>query len=90
MDDNNVNPPAGGPAQVKCSKCGGDTSGYKCDMCDAEAAEHDSNHACGADHCMPKCTGCNQAASKCSCQSASADQPAQPADGDSAPSAPAA
>ncbi len=88
MDENNANPPAGGPApaapaeqpaQAKCTKCGGGTSGYKCDMCDAESAEHDPNHACGADHCMPKCAGCSQAASKCSCQSATADQPAQPA-----------
>ena len=50
-----------------CSKCQGDTEGYKCDLCGVEAAEHDSNHACGGDHCVPKCKSCAQAQAKCSC-----------------------
>ncbi len=50
-----------------CSKCEGDTEGFKCDMCGAEAAEHDSKHACGGDHCMPKCKACSQAQVKCAC-----------------------
>lgn len=52
---------------MKCSKCGKDAAGYKCDMCGAESAEHDATHACGGDHCMPKCTDCNEAQEKCSC-----------------------
>ena len=53
---------------LKCSKCNGNTSGYKCDMCDEEAEKHDDNHSCGGDHCMPKCAGCSQAQTKCSCK----------------------
>lgn len=51
----------------KCKKCEGPVEGYKCDMCGAEAAEHDANHACGSDHCMHKCSGCNEAEAKCGC-----------------------
>jgi hypothetical protein len=50
-----------------CKTCGGDSQGFKCDMCGAEAAEHDAEHACGGDHCMAKCAGCNEAEAKCSC-----------------------
>ena len=52
---------------AKCSKCGGETEGYKCDVCNAEATTHDENHTCGSDHCMPKCKGCTEAQVKCSC-----------------------
>lgn len=55
-------------AEEKCVKCGKDTSGYKCDVCGAEAEEHDANHECGAEHCMPKCVGCSEAQVKCSCE----------------------
>ena len=51
----------------KCAKCGRDAKGYKCDSCGAERKNHDSNHACGGNHCMPKCSGCNEAHSKCAC-----------------------
>lgn len=54
--------------EIKCSKCGAAAGGYKCDVCGAESAEHDMGHACGADHCMVKCSGCNEAELKCSCQ----------------------
>jgi len=50
-----------------CTKCGKETEGYRCDVCGAESAEHDNNHKCGSDHCMPKCKACNEAQSKCSC-----------------------
>jgi hypothetical protein len=52
---------------MTCSQCGGPTEGYKCDLCGAEAKEHDDGHACGGDHCVPKCTGCNEAQSNCTC-----------------------
>lgn len=50
-----------------CSKCGGETEGYKCDICGAESATHDDKHACGSEHCMPKCKACGQAQVKCPC-----------------------
>jgi RecJ-like exonuclease len=50
-----------------CSKCSGDTEGYKCDMCGTESTTHDAQHACGGDHCMPKCQGCSEAHVKCTC-----------------------
>ena len=53
----------------KCLKCGGNVSGFKCDMCGAEAAEHDEKHSCGGDHCVAKCASCDQAETKCSCKS---------------------
>lgn len=52
----------------KCSTCGMDTEGYKCEMCGEESAEHDPNHHCGGERCMSKCKGCGQAQSKCACQ----------------------
>lgn len=53
--------------EEKCTKCSGPTAGYKCDMCGVESAEHDATHACGSDHCMPKCSACNEAQANCSC-----------------------
>ncbi len=50
-----------------CSKCGGETEGYKCDICGAESAAHDDNHKHGSEHCMPKCKACGQAQVKCPC-----------------------
>jgi len=50
-----------------CSKCGGETEAFKCDICGSEAVGHDENHKCGGDHCMPKCKACGQAQVKCSC-----------------------
>jgi len=50
-----------------CAKCGMECEGFKCDECGEECAEHDANHSCGADHCMPKCKGCNEAEAKCAC-----------------------
>ncbi|MEX1026389.1 MAG: hypothetical protein WD049_00045 [Candidatus Paceibacterota bacterium] len=52
---------------MNCNKCGKEGDGHKCDMCGAEAAEHDPNHECGGDHCMVKCSGCNEAEAKCAC-----------------------
>ncbi len=51
----------------KCKKCGGDTHGCKCDMCGAELDEHDPNHACGGEHCVAKCSACNEAETNCTC-----------------------
>ena len=53
----------------KCSKCGMETEGYKCEMCGAESAHHDDNHGCGSEHCVAKCNGCGQAGTveKCTC-----------------------
>lgn len=51
----------------KCQKCGMDAEGYKCDMCGVESQEHDSNHDCGGDHCLLKCSGCGEAETNCSC-----------------------
>jgi hypothetical protein len=51
----------------KCKTCGGDASGYKCDMCGAESGKHDPNHDCGGDHCMHKCKDCGEAEAKCDC-----------------------
>jgi len=50
-----------------CSKCGGLTEGYTCDMCGAESAAHDENHEHGGEHCMPQCKTCSQAQVKCTC-----------------------
>lgn len=52
---------------MACKKCQGETEGYKCDVCGAEAKEHDSAHKCGGEHCMPKCKACNEAEAKCVC-----------------------
>ena len=54
-------------SEKKCTKCGGETTGYKCDMCGAEAEKHDEQHACGGDHCVAKCAACNEAETKCGC-----------------------
>lgn len=55
----------------KCQKCGMDADGYKCEICGAESKEHDPNHACGDEpagtHCVLKCSGCDEAETKCSC-----------------------
>lgn len=51
----------------KCSKCGMDTEGFKCDVCGAESTTHDEHHEHGGDHCMPKCKACGQAQVKCTC-----------------------
>lgn len=51
----------------KCEACGKDAEGYKCDACGVEAGEHDPNHECGGERCMPKCSGCKEAQVKCSC-----------------------
>lgn len=52
---------------MTCSKCGGETDGYKCDMCGIESAKHIPTHKCGGEHCMPKCKACSQAQVKCPC-----------------------
>ncbi len=52
---------------MECTKCGGSAEGYKCDQCGAESASHDAGHACGGEHCMPKCTGCDEAQANCTC-----------------------
>lgn len=52
---------------MECTKCHGPAAGYKCDICGDESDAHDAQHACGADHCMPKCSGCSQAQVKCTC-----------------------
>lgn len=54
-------------SEKKCTTCGGKTTGYKCDMCGAEAIVHDDDHACGGDHCVAKCAACKQAETKCTC-----------------------
>ena len=51
----------------KCTKCDGETEGYKCDECGAESEAHDEGHKCGSEHCMPKCKGCGEAQVKCTC-----------------------
>ncbi len=50
-----------------CSKCGGTTEGFKCDVCGAEADVHVEDHSCGGEHCMPKCKACGEAQVKCTC-----------------------
>lgn len=51
----------------ECTSCSGPTEGFKCDICGAQSDNHDDNHGCGSEHCMPKCQGCNEAQVKCSC-----------------------
>ena len=63
MDDNNM---------TSCKTCSKPTDGYKCDMCGAEAQEHDPNHAnpehgCSGANCVSKCQPCGQAENKCAC-----------------------
>tara|TARA_Y100000310_G_scaffold345859_1_gene471628 strand:+ start:23531 stop:23731 length:201 start_codon:yes stop_codon:yes gene_type:complete len=53
-----------------CSKCEGETEGWKCEMCGSESGEHVADHQCGGEHCIPKCKGCAEAESKCTCGSA--------------------
>ncbi len=50
-----------------CSKCGAEAAGYKCDLCGAEFSALDEGHECGADHCRPKCSGCDEAETNCTC-----------------------
>ena len=52
---------------MSCKKCGGETEGHKCDVCGAESKEHDPQHKCGGEHCMPKCKACSEAEAKCTC-----------------------
>lgn len=47
--------------------CNGPTAGYTCDACGSESAEHDPQHTCGGDHCMPKRMGRNKAEARCAC-----------------------
>lgn len=51
----------------ECKTCGAGADGYKCAVCGEAADEHDPEHACGAEHCQPKCEGCNQAEVNCTC-----------------------
>jgi hypothetical protein len=50
-----------------CTACGGDTEGYKCEMCGSEADKHDAEHECGGEHCTPKCKECNESQAQCTC-----------------------
>lgn len=52
---------------MECKNCSGSTEGYKCDMCGAESENHDDKHVCGGDHCVAKCSSCNEAETKCIC-----------------------
>lgn len=67
MNDSAMKKPEEKMEGKKCMKCGGETKGYKCDMCGEEADKHDENHKCGGGHCVSKCVGCNQSETKCSC-----------------------
>lgn len=53
--------------QSKCMMCGRDAQGFKCDVCAIDAQKHDSLHACGPDHLMPKCSGCDESQVRCTC-----------------------
>ncbi len=79
MDDQNTVPSTAAPAPT-CTSCGMATSGYKCAVCGEESAAHDQAHACGGENCQPKCEGCGQADSKCTCQ-----QPQTPSSGPTPP-----
>jgi hypothetical protein len=50
-----------------CTKCGGGTEGYKCDVCGAESRVHVEAHRCGGPHCMPKCERCEESEVLCTC-----------------------
>lgn len=54
--------------KITCAVCLGLTSGYKCAMCGEESASRDPGHACGGEHCIPKCVDCNQAEARCVCE----------------------
>lgn len=83
-------PPEPSPAGGSCATCGKATSGYKCDMCGAESADYDPNHACGGEHCVAKCSGCGQAENRCICPPASPGAGPVPSAGSQpAPGAPA-
>ena len=51
----------------KCAMASDSPMAYKCDMCGAEAKDHDANHACGGDHCVVKCSGCKKSETQCTC-----------------------
>jgi len=51
-----------------CKKCGEETNGFRCDICGAESLKHSVSHACGGEHCVPKCTGCGEAETICDCE----------------------
>lgn len=56
---------------MKCAKCNMDAKGWKCAICGEKSESHDPNHKHGEPpsdrHCMPQCTGCNEAEVHCSC-----------------------
>ncbi len=54
---------------MQCPKCGGETEGWKCAICGAESATHDSNHkhADSDRYCTMKCKACAQADVLCTC-----------------------
>lgn len=53
-------------SEATCVTCHGPASGYKCMVCGEEAETHSSH--CGAEaNCQSKCSGCNEAESRCTC-----------------------
>jgi RecJ-like exonuclease len=58
-----------GGGTMSCPKCGGETEGWKCSICGAEADEHDPQHVhAGSDrYCTLKCKACGKADVHCSC-----------------------
>ncbi|MDD5110047.1 MAG: hypothetical protein PHI63_02430 [Patescibacteria group bacterium] len=52
---------------MECGKCGGSAEGFKCEVCGDEMSDQPQTHGCGADRCLPKCTGCNETQTKCTC-----------------------
>jgi RecJ-like exonuclease len=55
--------------ELKCAKCGGDTDGFKCSICGAEAREEvlEHKHPESERPMMPKCKACGQADINCTC-----------------------
>ena len=51
-----------------CKKCGGDTKGFRCDICGAESLKHQDSHGCGGEHCVAKCVECGEAETRCDCE----------------------
>lgn len=54
---------------MTCAKCSGETEGWKCSICGAEADEHDADHKHedSARYCAPKCKSCSESDVHCKC-----------------------
>ena len=50
---------------AQCKNCNGPTEGFKCDVCPLDSPVHLSDHECGGEHLVPRCSRSGQAETRC-------------------------